>query len=105
MNEENELPPIPPTYSTPFPPFVWLIVAFVPGAVGLVTLLFNIDSPVFAFFLLIVAVVCCLSSGIGLLYKVKDRVTRIVLGVFLGGFFFVLNAIIVIFVGCSQMHF
>lgn len=80
---------------------MWLIVAFVPGAISVPLLgarhLFE-WSPIAV---LIIAAACCLCSAFGMLGGVKEQAVRIILGLLLAGAFFVLNMIIVVFVGCT----
>jgi hypothetical protein len=81
--------------------FLWLFCAFIPSLAGIMLLSHPFPWAMqFAFFL---NVVCSLAAGIGLLSGMEEKVSQIMLGIFLGGGFFFLNVVIVIFVGCSGM--
>ena len=103
MNEQNE--PFDPrnNASTGLRPFAWLLLAFVPSVIGVLSLQIKNASPIWGILLVMLAVACCCASGIGLLSKMENRGLGIFLGLLLGAGFFVLNVIIVIFVGCSGM--
>jgi hypothetical protein len=80
---------------------LWLLFAFVPCFVAIP--LMNNPSPTVSGGLLILTVTCSLCSGIGVLRGVKNQAARILLGLVLAGVFFVLNVIVVVFIGCSNM--
>src|SRR5690242_19856356 len=81
--------------------FVWMFCAFLPGLVAILCLEFKNPPQWLWGSLLLLNVLCSLSSGIGLLAKMKDQALQFIFGVLLAGLFFVLNVVIVIFVGCS----
>jgi hypothetical protein len=82
---------------------LWLLFAFVPS-MATIPLVYVKNVPAgTGNGLVALAIVCCLCSGIGVLRGVKSLTTRILLGALLAGVFFVLNAFIVILVGCSNM--
>jgi len=82
---------------------LWLLFAFVPSIVTIPFVAARNVPTGTGNGLVALAIVCCLCSGIGVLRGVKGPTTRILLGVLLAGVFFVLNAFIVILVGCSKM--
>jgi len=84
---------------------LWLFLAFIPSLVTILGFETRTPREGFGMFALILGITCSLLAGIGLLNGMKDRVVRVVLGIALGGVFFLLNFIIVLFVGCSQMKF
>lgn len=104
MTEQINPPPQPDgTGGSAFPPMLWLFVAFVPSLVS-IPLLRARNPPQWSLIaLLFLAAACCLCSGLGLLARMKDQVVRIVLGLVLAGVFFVLNVLVVLFIGCSGL--
>lgn len=104
MTEQTNPPPQPDgTGGSPVSTVFWLFVAFIPSMVSL--LLFQTKNPPqwSLSALLFLAAACCLCSGLGVLARMKDQVVRIVLGLVLAGVFFVLNVLVVLFIGCSGM--
>lgn len=105
MNPEENSPNAPPDGAggNPVSTVFWLFVAFIPTLVSL--LLFETKNPSQWSFraLLFLSAACCLCSGFGVLARMKDLVLRIALGLILAGVFFVLNLIVVLFIGCSGM--
>lgn len=87
----------------PFLKLIWLLCAFIPSLVAIPCLGIKNMPQWLGLSLLMVNAGCSLFAGIGLLSGIKDPAIRVILGVLLGGFFFVLNVIIVIFIGCSGM--
>jgi hypothetical protein len=80
---------------------LWLLFAFVPSIVT-IPLIYGKNVPTgTGNGLVTLAIICSLCSGFGVLRGVKSPTTRILLGVLLAGVFFVLNAFIVILVGCT----
>jgi hypothetical protein len=103
MSDEM-LPPEKPNDETHFgSKMAWLVCAFIPCLVAILCFQIQNPPPSLFRFLLFLNSVCALCSGIGLLGGLKDKVVRVILGVFLGSVFFVLNVFIVLFVGCSGM--
>ena len=104
MNEDNNLPnPSLGNGSDPVRKIIWLFAAFFPGVAGIICL--NIKNPGSWLFpaLLILNLVFSVASSVGLVKGMKNEGSQFALGFFLTGFFFVLNAFIVLFVGCSGM--
>jgi len=93
---------------TPQPPpatggsagFLWLFCAFAPGLVAIPLL--NVGGPALLFVLFGLNVICSILAGTCLVQKMKNGVARFFLGLFLMGIFFVMNAFIVLYVGCSR---
>ena len=80
---------------------LWLMLGFVPSLVGILTI--NQLPTIPRSGLLAILVVCCLASAFGILRRTKDVIVRIFTSMFLAAALAVLNIIIVVFVGCSQM--
>ena len=82
---------------------LWLPCAFIPSVAGIACL--GAHSPPQWMFtaLVILNGGCCLLAAFGLLGGIKELIARVFLGLFLAGFLFVLNCLIVLFVGCSGM--
>jgi hypothetical protein len=105
MNDEIKPPTVPQKSwgrtNKPWLVIVWFLVAFVPSIVAM-PLLSQPSAKRGAnlWLLIVLAAVCCVVSGIGVMRVVENRVLRIVLGLFLAVGFFALNALIVVFVGC-----
>ena len=82
---------------------LWLFCAFIPALIGIGPLdaqnLPDWVGPA----LLVFSGACCLVSAFGVLGGVKNMALRVIFGILLAVFFFILNAIIVVFVGCSGM--
>jgi ascorbate-specific PTS system EIIC-type component UlaA len=102
MNEEPNPPPEPEN-TNPIPIMLWLLVAFLPSVVSIGLMRLKNTPSEMLTGLVILAGACCVSSAFGVLRGVKEVGLRVLLGLFLAGGFFVLNVIIVIFVGCSGM--
>jgi hypothetical protein len=83
--------------------FAWLIVAFVPSAISIALLGVKNVPQWSVTALLFIGAGCCLCSAFGMLSSVKDSVARAILGLLLAGGLFVLNVLVVVFVGCSNM--
>jgi hypothetical protein len=104
MNEEEQSPQPPPNDEEETSrKIIWLFAAFLPSVIGFACL--HIKKPIPSLFGLLVAidVVCSVAAGKALVRGMKDEASRIFLGVFLSLFFIVLNALIVLFIGCSGM--
>jgi hypothetical protein len=102
MSDEKSTPPPPPNdrdYTSFY--VICLLVAFLPSLIGI--LCFNVKNPNewSATVLVVLNLVCSVVAGVGLVRGIKDGGVKFTVGFFLIPFFFVLNAIIVIFVGCS----
>jgi len=103
MSEESS--PDPKKTSNAGLAVVWLIVAFVPSLIALPMAkpMVNGNPPIPLGLLLVMGAGCCFGSAFGILRKVERPEQRIFLAAFLGIGFFVLNVIIVVFIGCSSM--
>ena len=108
MNDQLEPPsehePIPPGDPTPKPPpkIVWLVVAFIPSLAALATLQKD-SGPGTLQFLFALDVICSLVAGFGMMSGKPLKASRVVLAIFLTGFFFVVNVVISVLIGCSHM--
>jgi hypothetical protein len=104
MNDEIKPPPGPPKSwrtNRPWLVIVWFAVAFLPS-VAAIPLLKQLTRNVGAGLWLLAGLgaVCCVVAGIGIMRVVESRALRIVFGLCLAVGFFVLNALIVFFMGC-----
>jgi hypothetical protein len=93
-------PPVPKNNS--FDKIKWLLLAFIPAVFGIVCVsIKNMDSswlPVFV----VLDLICSIPAGVAVLRGIEPRGLRIFLTIFLMVAFFVLNASIVIFIGCAE---
>jgi hypothetical protein len=97
MSDDN-----PPPNSNAPTGILWLFVAFIPSVVGIIC--FQTKSGLGLLpILVIVNIGCSIFGAAGVVRGIKSEGTRIVLGVLLMPVFFVLNAFIVLAVGCSGM--
>jgi len=109
MNDQPEPPPesepIPPGEPAPqpLPKIVWLFEAFIPSVLALGIMQSATVAPGLGIALLILTVICSLVAGIGLVGGMKTRVSQVILAIFLTGFFFIANMVIVVLIGCSHM--
>jgi len=102
MNQEsNQTNPQPDQNYDSIHKVVWMIAAFVPSVIGIACL--QIKNPGNGLFPILVMLNLALSvaASIGLVRGMKNTGSKILLGLFLSAFFFVLNVVIVVFVGCS----
>jgi len=100
----NKTPaPVKPNPEGRPPKFLWLFCAFAPSLIAIPML--NAAVPALAPLLFGLNVLCSLSAGIGLVRGITSEIARFFLGLFLAGIFFVLNVMIVIFVGCSHIRY
>ena len=100
----DEIDPPPPANEDPNSSGVtvlWLLFAFLPSLIAIP--LINNPSPSIGAWLFPLGGGCCLIAAFGVLRRMKDPILRIVLGLLLAGLFFVVNIIIVVFIGCSGM--
>jgi hypothetical protein len=104
MNEDNQYsqPPL-NEGGAPFWKIMWLCAALLPSFIGFAYAYFRNTGPSFTPLLAAVDLVCSVSGSLGLVRGMKSASTRGLLGLFLSVFFFVLNAIIVLFMGCSNV--
>lgn len=101
---DGELP-APREPKSPGATVLWLFVAFVPSLIGLpmVKPMVNGKLPTSLLVpLSLLAVACSLVSAFGLLRKVEPEGKRNLFAVFLAIGLFVLNILIVVFIGCSS---
>lgn len=103
MTQKPDLSPPPDGANKGASVIGWLIVAFVPSVISISFLSVKYPSQWHVTALLFIAAGCCLCSAFGMLSGIKEQAVRIVLGLFLAGGLFVLNVIIVVFVGCTNM--
>jgi hypothetical protein len=82
---------------------LWVIVGLLPIPILLTLVASNQPRPSFPIVLILCAL-CNLFGGIGCLRSMKEPVSRILLGIMLGGVFFVLSWGIVLFQACSHMN-
>jgi len=82
---------------------IWLAAAFIPSIIGIACL--HIKSPGPGLFPILgnINVFVSLSASIELLRGIKSKTTLAFAVLFPTPFFFILNALIVVFVGCSGM--
>lgn len=85
--------------------FFWLLVGLAPILIYLVV--FAPDSPhpkwLNPMFLFVFCALCNLFGGFGCVREVKNEAARVLLGLFLGAFFFVLSWVVAVFQACSHM--
>ena len=101
MSEETNQTPEPNKADRAGQTVFWLLFAFVPGLVSIPLMRARSDVSMSLF--MVLAGACSLCSGFGVFRRVESQLTRILLGLFLAGFFFVVNVFIVILVGCSNI--
>jgi len=102
MNEEQQASPPPPDENNAAAwKVMWMCAAFIPSVVGMACLQWKSKGqwP----FLLVVSLdlICSLAGSIGIVRGMKNGALRMFLGFALSVFFFILNAVIVLFMGCS----
>ena len=101
MTDEIIQPEPPTSKNKSFPKIIWLLVAFIPGLVGVACL--KINAPWLLYFLVTLDIACSVSASIGLVRGMKSREAQSALALLLTLFFLVANVFIVLFVGCSSM--
>ena len=99
----NEEPNPPNNVGNGMHPLLWLLVAFIPSIVALGCLGSKTVGSALVPVLLILDVGCSLAAGFGFVSGMKSLAGKVALGLFLGVFFVLLNAAIVLFLGCSGM--
>lgn len=82
--------------------FVWLLVGLAPIPILLVFVSSNPPNRSWAPVVLIVCAVCNLYGGLGCLGRIKNVAVRVILGIFLGIFFFLLSWLVAAFEACSH---
>ncbi len=102
--DESENPN--PKDSNPVVVFLWFLLGMLPIPVVLFLSQPNAPHPVWLNFqvLLVFSIVCNVVGGIGCLRRVKDDVSRVILGFFLGLLFFIICCVTAVFMACSNMR-
>jgi hypothetical protein len=101
MSDELNQPEEPKSGKVTLPKSVWLLCAFIPSLLW-IPIVGMKNPPDWALKpLWIVTIFCCLLAGVKILDGMKDRVNQFVFGFLLAVVFFLINAVIVIAVGCS----
>ena|SRR5579863_9073404 len=104
MNEESSLPQPPPSErDKSFRKVMWLLAAFVPSALGVACFHLKERGRELLPYVVVVNLVISVAASVGLVRGMKNAGAQFILGLFLIPFFFVLNVLIVFFVGCSGM--
>ena len=104
MSEESNAPQPPPNEGhEPIPKIFWLFAAFVPSLIGVALLYLRSVGRGMLPLAVIADVILSVVAGVGLVRGMKNPGVAFILGCFLVAFFFVVNALIVLFVGCGGM--
>lgn len=95
-----------PKDSNPLVTFLWFLLGMLPIPVVLYLSRSNAPHPPWLTFqvLLVGCFLCNVVGGIGCLRRVKDEAMRVMLGLLLGGLFFVICLVIAVFLACSNMN-
>jgi len=102
MSEEQNLPqPLPNDGDGSTPKIVWLFAAFFPSVIGIASLYTKNPGQWLVAVLVVLNLVCSVAASAGLVRGMKKEGIQVIVGFFLFVFLFVLNALIVLFVGCS----
>jgi hypothetical protein len=92
----------PPPYEEPKPRYaLWWIVALSPTAFGLLCIGLRDNGRFLLMICPVLDVICSVVGGIGLACQAKTAASRFFAGLFMVPFFILLNAAIVLFIGCS----
>jgi hypothetical protein len=102
MNSDNNQPD-PPPKDQANRALIWLLTAFAPSLLGIACLHINNPGRWLALVLVFINFLCTLAAGAALVRGMRAGLTRWIAGLFIVPFLFVLNACIVLFVGCSGM--
>ena len=100
MSEEENRFPAPPPPPGQIPKMAWVFLALFPSVIGLACL--RAKDPSIGVLCAVVDLACAIWAARGLVRGMEGP-PRILLALFLVCFFFVLNVIIVVLVGCSDM--
>lgn len=100
-DEEQTPPPSPDPDEASFRTFFLLCIAFLPSLVGMVFL--RAKTPWLLRELVGLNLVCGIVGSIGLVRRMKYGASRVIAAFLLALLFFILNAMIVLFIGCSGM--
>jgi hypothetical protein len=104
MNEANNPPPPPPNGNDEVSlKIIWLLVAFIPSLIGIACLQIKNSDQWLVLILVVINVLFSMVAGAQLVRGIRNGLTQSIAGLFLVLFFFILNALIVVFVGCSGM--
>jgi hypothetical protein len=104
MNEEEKMPRPPPNKGDEsVRKVIWLFAAFFPSAIGIASL--HLKNPGQLLFPVLVTLnlIFSVAASVGLVRGMKNGGFQFIIGFFLIPFFFVINALIVLFIGCSGM--
>ena len=104
MNEENGLPELPPNAENRYSrKMMLLLAALSPSAIGIACVyLIKSDSKLWPLVHGLDLTLCVVAS-VGLVRDMTDKTVKIIAGFFLSIFFFLLNTLIVVSAGCSQI--
>ena len=104
MNDENGLPELPPNGEDRYSrKMMWLLAAFLPSAIGIACVyLIKSDSKLW-FLIHGLDLILCVVASVNLVRGMTDKTVQIIAGFFLSIFFFLLNTLIVVSAGCSQI--
>jgi hypothetical protein len=103
MSNDSSQPEGPEKEKRSIPGIIWLLCAFVPSAVAISCLQIKNAGEWLLPFLVILDIGCSFAAAIGLLRNMEKKVLRAILTMLLAAFFFAMNVIITLFVGCSGM--
>ena len=101
MSEDpSNPPPVPGGKATR--KIMWVLVAFLPSLIGIIVVsAINAPSPGALPFLIILDVVCSIAAAIGLVQGIESEATKFIVAFLLIPAFFLINAFIVVFIGCA----
>ncbi|MEI7533226.1 MAG: hypothetical protein WCK57_02575 [Verrucomicrobiae bacterium] len=99
MSDEPNQTSSPDGKDKPLTKIIWLFCGFVPSVIAIAGL--KIAGPGLIPFLLVLNLVSSMVSGLGLIRDIKNKYLAFFLGLFLVLFFLLVNAYIVVFLGCS----
>jgi NAD/NADP transhydrogenase beta subunit len=103
MEDEPIKPDEPNEKKPPILNIILLFTAFIPSVVAMLSLRIKNPGQWLAPSLLVLDAVCSFAAAIGLLSAIKNKSVQPILTLVLAVFFFSVNVLIVIFVGCSDM--
>jgi hypothetical protein len=101
MNDERKIShPAPGEEDRSVRKLVWMGVAFIPSLFGMACLQYNSHGN-WGDWLMLINLIASVAGSVGIVRGMKTVESRVVWGLFLSLFFFGLNEIIVLFVGCT----
>jgi hypothetical protein len=104
MSEEKQFSQPPPDDDAEvFRKIMWLCAALFPSLIGFACLHMKPSGQSLLLLLVAVDLICSVAGSIGLVRRMKSAASQVFWGFFFSLFFFVLNALIVLFMGCSGM--